>query len=311
MPHRNCFRLLLALLLVLTQPLEAREPTRLSEIVLLDWRQLPLDEINGLRPTELSGLAWHAERARLYAVSDRGRLFTFALQTDEQRILTLVPLAGTSIGGGLSINAESLVMHSRSGGHPDGGELMLSDERSVDVLVIDTRGRSIAKMPLPAPLTDKSQWHSLNSGVEALAWHTDHGLMAAPQRPLRGMPRDVHRVYAASGRVWAFTAYPRGASSIKAMELIHAERLLVLEKVKLPEGHLTVLRELALQDCAATRPCDAPGAVLSDTRLQADDNFEGLACLDAERCLLVTDSSGASSGRTLLVMVRLVRLAQR
>lgn len=288
-------------------PAQAAEPSRLAGLTLLDIHVLAADDIGGQRPSELSGLAWDHDEAQLHAVSDRGRLFRFSIDIEHGRIAALVPLAGTQIGGVRRPNAEALwLRHGRNGRRGD-GELVLADESAIDALVIDLDGQPKAIEPLPGALRARERWHNASSGVEALAWHDRHGLMAAPQRPLRGSPPGVHHVYSGSGRSWAFTAHRGGRSSIKAIELVDEGRLLVLEKVKLSDGHLTVLRELRLDACASEAPCDAPAALLQDSQLMPDDNFEGMACLDVDLCLLVTDSGGSSSGRSLIALVHITR----
>jgi Esterase-like activity of phytase len=302
-------RLMLVLLTMVAcaTPAQAAEPPRLAGLALLDMRVLSADDIGGQRPSELSGLAWDHDEAQLYAVTDRGRLFRFAIDIAHGRIAALVPLAGGLIGGVRRPDAEALwLRHGRNGRRGD-GELVLADESALDALVIDLEGRPKASEPLPEALRDRERWHDASSGIEALAWHGRHGLMAALQRPLRGSPPGVHHVHAGSGRSWASIAYPGGRSSIKAIEPVDEGRLLVLEKVKLDGGHLTVLRELRLDGCAREAPCDAPAALLRDSQLLPDDNFEGMACVDVDLCLLVTDSGGSSAGRTLIALVRITR----
>lgn len=285
----------------------AAEPPLLAELTLRDIHVLSSDDIGGQRPDELSGLAWDPADARLYAVSDRGRLFTFAVGIERGLIASLVPLTGTLIGGARKPNAEALWLRHGNEGRLSENELVLADEAGIDALIIDCKGQLKGTEPLPQALRDRERWHNASSGVEALAWHGRHGLMAAPQRPLRGSPPGVHHVYAGSGQVWAFTAYPGGRSSIKAVELVDDGRLLVLEKIKQGDAHLTVLRELRLDRCAREAPCNAPAAQLKHSKILPDDNFEGMACVGNDLCLLVTDSGGSSSGRTLLALVQLAR----
>lgn len=295
------------MMVVCAAPSHAADMARLAALALLDVHVLSAVDIGGQRPSELSGLAWDPDEARLYAVSDRGRLFTFALEIEHGRIAALVPLAGTLIGGARKPNAEALWLRRSHNGRPPNGELVLADESEIDAVVLDLKGQPKGREPLPEALRAREKWHNASSGVEALAWHGRHGLVAAPQRPLRGSPPGVHRVYAGSGQVWAFLTYPGGRSSIKAIELVDEGRLLVLEKVKQGDGHLTVLRELRLDGCARDVPCNAPAALLQDSQLLPDDNFEGMACIAIDLCLLVTDSGGSSAGRTLLTLVHLVR----
>lgn len=289
-----------------TPPLLAR-PSQLAGLTLQDTQVIPADDIDGQRPIELSGLAWDPVASHLYAVSDRGRLFKFSLQVRSGRMTRLMPLSGAQIGGARKPNPEALWLRQGQQGRRGDGELVLADESSIDALIVDHQGQPKRSEALPEPLREPARWHDATSGVEALTWHPLHGLMAAPQRPLRGSPPGVHQVYARSGQVWAFVAHPGGPSSIKAIELVDPGRLLVLEKVKQGAAHLTVLRELALDGCPREAPCAAPAALLQDPRIGPGDNFEGLACIDREQCLLVTDSGGSSAGRTLLALVHLVR----
>jgi len=293
---------LLALTLLLAAMGAAAQAQPLAAATVSDLRVLPDDRIDGERPSELSGLAWDADAQRLVAVSDRGRLFSFALTVEADRITTLAPHFGGRIGGGTKVNAEALALRV-SGGRVD---LVVADEGAAQALVIDGAGRFRGHEPLPEALRDPAARHGDNSGVEALGWHPGHGLIAAPQRPLRDTAPGVHRLYAA-GRSWAFRAHPGGRSSIKDLVVLDTRRVLVLEKVAQDHGHLTLLREVDLDACAPTAPCDAPAALIRDARLQPEDNFEGLTCLDTERCLLVTDNGGSGPTRTLFALLRLHR----
>lgn len=248
------------------------------------------------RIRELSGLEWDARQQRLLAVSDRGWLFT--LKTD-----AATPAVDVVVRRELAeqrVDAEALCLD-------HAGQLHIADEKAAELLRVAPTGSAAAtRGPLPGPLSAPESRQKPNSGVEALACHERYGVIAAPQRALEG-DGSVHMLYASGGRQWAFRADPAGKSTVKALHLIDGQRLLVLEKVATDPLHRTVLRELDLNACPIVAPCNPPVLVVQGGGIEANDNFEGLACRDDTHCWLVSDGDANDGTRTVLAQVTLAR----
>ncbi|MDP3612414.1 MAG: esterase-like activity of phytase family protein, partial [Rubrivivax sp.] len=203
-------------------------------------------------------------------------------------------------------NAESVVVR--------GEQRWVADESRQRVLEVDGQGRVLGEHALPGALSDGAALRSSNSGVEALAHHERYGLVAVTQRPRADDPPGMHVVHAGDATRRHIAMQPGGRSTLKAADL-RGNRLRLLEKLDpdVPGAPLRfVLRELDLaRACDAAAPCPGPAWELDDPRL-AGHNLEGLACLDDEYCVLVSDSAGPSAARpTLFVLVRLPAVPRR
>lgn len=271
----------------------------------LDVTELPA----AAGPREISGLAWGPDGRSLYAVSDRGRLWRLApdIGRDDAGQLRLrldTPPQRIELAAGLRPNAEALAWRAPDAAAPDGG-LLIADELTHQALLVDVQGKHLNTLPLPGSAPSKTKGGA--SGVEAMAWHPQHGLLAALQRPPSGADKGVHLLHGGDGRTWGFVA--AGArSSLKALE-VAGDALWVLEKLDQGKTHQTLLRRLSPQACAPQQLCESARITIADSRLRADDNFEGLACRPDGLCVLASDDGGGrpGTGRTMLVLVQLPR----
>lgn len=258
---------------------------------------------------ELSGLAWMPQARALMAVSDRGQLWRLPVEWSgpagalRLHLGTPTPARALDTAGAPPPNAEALAWRpATASGAP--AVLLVADEAQHRVLAIDPEGQVLQTLPVPGPADQAARLRGANAGIEALAWHPALGLIAAPQRPVKGADATLHRLHAAGGPHWDLrNAGPR--SSLKALEVLDASTLLVLERTGVGRSQQAVLRPLVLAGCGGDRVCDAPALVLSHPALQGRDNFEGLACVGDGLCLVVSDDGG--TGRTRLLLVRLRR----
>jgi hypothetical protein len=268
---------------------------------LLQALPVPATASAGVKPRELSGLAWSPDGQTLAAVSDRGRLFRWQVRWSQGLIDGLQPLSvHTLVHDGQVLNAEALAWQTLP--TLPAPTLVVADETAPQVWPVSPDGVLGPGQALPAPLRDSRARRGSNNGVEGLAWHPVHGWLAAPQRPLAGSPVDVHRLYAADGVHWDLrAAAPR--SHIKALELLPDGQLLVLERFKQGDAHQHVLRRVDLARCRGVQPCTPPAwAVRVPAAAPPTLNLEGLACLDNRRCLLVSDDGGQTGSGWFLLL---------
>lgn len=275
----------------------------------LDAVDIPKTGVEGEEVTELSGLAWDGDAKLLYAVSDAGVLHRFRLTLAGDRIQGVEHVSATPIsapmGEGMLENAEGLAAVAGDNGLPDDTELLVAFEDGPAIARFMPDGTWIANVALPEPLADPANYAKKNSRLESVAFEVAHGVLTAPERPLRGEPPSLHKIYATDGATWAFkAAEPDGR--IKAIETLASGNLLVLERTETEGGERAAhLRYLDLAQCAANVECTAPDlAVSPDPRLI--DNFEGMTRLSDDLFLIVTDRRKKDVEATRLVLFKLV-----
>ncbi|MGE0237464.1 MAG: esterase-like activity of phytase family protein [Parvibaculaceae bacterium] len=279
--------LALAATLLATASAGAAEP----KLTALGRTEIPATGRDSARIDELSGLAWDADEKLLYAVSDRGVLHHFRLRLDGEKITGIEhvfsgPLAAP-MANATATNAEGLAAVHGDDGKPGNSELLIAFEDGPGIARFTPRGQWIGDVALPAPLADAKNYAKKNSRLESVAFDKTHGVLTAPERPLRDEPPSLHKIYAADGATWAFEAsQPDGR--LKAIETM-AGGFLVLERTAAEGGLRTAhLRYFDLAACAAGGHCAAPDLSVPSDPLLAD-NFEGLARLSDELFLLVAD----------------------
>lgn len=283
-------------------------PLRHAEV--LDILVMPHALPAGQRLREVSGLAWDVLANQLVTVSDRGVVARWMLDIDRRRLVSAWPVHAQRLLPAARVNAESIDVQPAPPGQPaSAGRLLVADEAAHRVLVADWRGAAGAApaMPLPGPPPATSGRHA-KDGIEAIAWHPRHGLLAVRQHALAAAgSADVHHVMAADGRRWALRATPGGRASVKALHRVDDTRLLLLEKLTGDGRRRLLLRELDLDTCAADEPCDGATAEIDRRTFDVDDNFEGLACLDESLCLIASDDGRLAAPRTVLALLLLSR----
>ncbi|MCW5636169.1 MAG: esterase-like activity of phytase family protein [Rubrivivax sp.] len=286
------------------------DASRLRRVDVLDTVVLPAALPGGQRLREVSGLAWDVHAHQLVTVSDRGLVVRWMLDIDRRRLVSAWPVHAQRLLPAGRVNAESIEVLPAPPGQPaSASRLLVADEAGHRVLVADWRGAAGAapELPLPGP-PPATAGRLANDGIEAIAWHPRHGLLAVRQHGLAAdRQADVHRVVAADGRHWALRATPGGRASVKALHLVDDTRLLVLEKLTGGGQRRMLLRELDLRACASDAPCEAAAAEIDRRTFDADDNFEGLACLDASLCLIASDDGRHAQPRTVLALLWLER----
>ena len=258
--------------------------------------------IDGLVPSELSGLAWDADEQLLYAVSDRGQLFHFQLTLDGTRLRAVKPVYAAPLlpAGGkalASMNAEALALINADNGKRGDTQLVVALENGPSLMRFTPQGRALGEVPLPAPLRDPAAYRSGNKGLESVSVHPKHGFVTAPQSPLKTQPEGMHRIYATDGSEWAFAAGERGA--VKGIETLADGSLLVLERQGKGKAVVPVLHRIDPAACASGAAC---GTAITLAGLAPGDNYEGLARLSDRLFLMVSDDGGNGKRPTRLVL---------
>ncbi len=278
-----------------------------AQAQVLDQVVIAADPVDGLAPSELSGLAWDGDEQLLYAVSDRGHLFHFELALDGTRLrqakplraMPLLPWAGSSAR---RLNGEGLAVSGADNGVRGDTQLIVALENGPRLMRYTPQGRPVGEVPLPAPLQDPAAYRSANSRLEAVSPHPQHGFVTAPQRPLKAQPQDTHTVYASDGAQWTMPAGEQG--SLKAIETLPDGSLLVLERQGKGKAVAPLLRRIGTGACGARGAGCKVGDAVRLPGLAPGDNFEGLARIAPNLFVMVSDDGGDASRPTRLVLFR-------
>jgi hypothetical protein len=277
---------------------------------------LPADtRVDGILVSEISGLTWDPEAQVLYAISDSGNLFRFRLAMENGALRAVVPVSAVAMqrlpgekGKPTALDAEGLALRKVQAGDRQRVELLVATEGMPKVWRVDPAGTVLGELPLPAQLTDAKRYEARNTMLEAVAVHPAHGLLVAPERPLRGEdPLNGHRIHA-HDRHWNIEAFDPLDSRLKAMEVLENGQLLVLERAGSGKRMVNALRRTDLNACNAPATCAAQTLVHID-RDGGAENFEGMAYLGRQQVLLASDNRGKKHSDTVFLLVDLSQFA--
>ncbi len=288
-------------------------PVNPDALTVLDHHVIPRGaRVDGLKITELSGLAWDEDEQLLYAVSDKGRVYHFRLKIKDDLIESVTPVFGAKLRNAkgkklkkYQRDAEGLMVWNASNGKKGDTQLIISLEGKPRLVRFTPQGRMIADIAVPKPLRDRHRLRKSNSGLESVTYHNSYGLMTAPEESLKGQPKNLHTVYAAK-KQWSFMAYPAPNSSITALEMIEGtNELLVLERAwnGVLEPMVISLRRVNLDECSDEGECKAENLKVFSSVLSVD-NFEGMTAIGNNRYLIVSDDGKSDLLRTLLTLFK-------
>lgn len=268
--------------------------------------------IAGLPVGEVSGLAWDADEQLLYAVSDQGRLIHLHVEREGERLLAVKPVAAfalvdeaSGVGStpsGKRFNAEGLAVQGAGNGRRGDSQLVVAlEEKPPQIARFSPAGVLHDRLAVPPPADDIAHYRKKGRGLESVVMHPDHGVMTAPEAPLKDSPAALHTIYA-KGQAWSFTRHAPD-SRLKGIEVLPDGRLLVLERSRPGPAKNVQVASLRRVDLAH---CDAQG--VCQTRLIAKlpagpENFEGLTLLDARHALIASDNGGQPEQGTTFVLV--------
>lgn len=275
---------------------------------------LPAAAADGTPLGEISGLAWDADDALLYAVSDQGRLYRLRLERQGGTLRTLRlldsaalvdPVSGEGRAeSGRHFNAEGLALQRSSDGQPGNTDLVVAlEERPPQIGRFSPTGQLLGRIPVPPPADDAAHYRKKNRGLESAAMHPQYGLVTAPEAPLKGRPEQLHTVYA-QGHAWSFARH-MDDSRLKGLDVLPDASLLVLERSRpgpAKDVQLASLRRVDLARCDAQGVC--PAQLLAQLPA-GPENFEGLALLDARHALIVSDNGKQAESGTTFVLITL------
>lgn len=277
---------------------------QLKGITLLDQKVLEFKEIDGVKFSEISDLAYDSKEKKLYFVSDEGKLFVFdASFTD--KIERLHAVSGFTL---LKKNGHKFRKwrHDSEGLAMDNqGALYVSFEGRAKVGRFEKNGRMVKEYQLPKKLRDPSNYRSRNKSLEALAWHSKYGLLTAAEWPLKHKKKKEQTIYALNGKVWHFKAEEEQKSAVVAMEVMDDGNIMVIERsfIDIIHPFIVTLKKVYLNRCITKkRMCQSKTLVkMNSHKGWLIDNFEGLTKVGKHRYVMVSDDNDNFLQQTLLV----------
>jgi hypothetical protein len=299
--------LICASALFTAHPVQAAPPV--PQVEVLDTVTLGEPRIDGLKIAELSGLAHDPKTGRLYAVSDKGRLFGFALDVTGGKLVRLEPMSGHNLvaaKGALmndqGFNAEDIAL-------AEDGTLLIVSETGPRIARFSITGTWLEDLAVPAALRDPATQRSPKDGLESLALHPSLGLLTAPEEPLAARTRTTHTLYAQSGGQLSYDTSAIGSTSIKAMTALPDGRLMILERDVGPDGGLiTWLRALDPAHCVSGQLCPTQAAKVTLAGV-SDADFEGLVYLAEGLFLIVSDDKIGKDHRSIFALLKLLPMS--
>lgn len=293
---------------------ETKLGDRLGRLHFLGMLELPDISQNGVRLSQLSGLAWDEDDGILYAISDKGALFHLRPQFKDKvltgiSLLKAVPLRELKSDKPLKRlvqDFEGLNILNGRDGRKGNAELVVSTEGIPQVLRFNVDGQMTGNYPMIAPLNNRKNYRNTNKMLESVCISPTHGVITAPETPLNGEQEHYTRLFSLSGPSWL---YPLDSGNrITDIECRNQNEVLVLQQNFLHGfGQITVmLKRVRLTPVPVSGPL-APETIFtldSQSGFQLD-NFEGLAHHRGGRFFMVSDNNDLFIQRTLLMYFEL------
>ncbi len=295
----------------LAESVHAPQPAaRLRPLGMLD---LPDPKVNGLRLSQLSGLAWDDDDGVLYAISDKGALFHLRPQFRDGRLtgldlLKAVPLRdaeGKPLKGKRADSEGLDILNGRNGRSGD-AELVVSFERLPRIARFRPDGTWLSDYPLPAPLNERKNYRGDNKMLESVCVDEKLGVLTMPEKPLVNEREGINRVYRLDGRSWPIPLLGKLLPS--EIECLGDGRVLILERDVGVIERAVALRIATLAGEGDSTASMETVAVLNSLEGYRLDNFEGLARHKGNRFFMVSDNNDLFVQRTLLLYFEITGL---
>ena len=280
-------------------------------IKILDQKELSFTHINGVKFAELSDVAYDRKTQSLYAVSDKGILYSFDAKFS-QKIERLKPLRASKLKNKRAKRFKKWKRDSEGLALDGKGKLFISFEGKAKVAWFHKNSQAFAKLirkeRIPRVLKDTKNYRSKNKSLEALAWHSRYGLLTATEWPLKKDDKKRQTIYALSGKQWHFKAEPERRSGLVAMEVMDDGNILVLERsyTSMLNPLVVTLKKVYIKGCKQGL-CKTKVLLKMNSHKGWDvDNFEGLAKVGKHRYVMVSDNGDNFFQKTLLVYFEVV-----
>ncbi len=274
------------------------------------------DMLNDVSVAGLSGIAWDQDENRLYAVSDLGDIYHFNISIvnhiiQDVKLIAAYPLRDKSdkrLKGKLN-DAEGLdVVNARNGIAGD-TELIVAYERRPRVAIHSPHGVWSGTITLGQSLASKENYNKPNKSLETVLVHGKYGLLLVPEVAMSGQNQLHHTIFNPSGdQSWSFRTGLGDVASFSGMEELGSGDLLVLERTfdNISKPFEIILRRVKFAGCESGGVCEAETLMTLSSQENLDlDNFEGLAKIDDDRYLMISDNNENKTQQNLLSLILL------
>lgn len=297
----------------LSQNLKAGD--RVGQFRFLGMLELPDVTHEGVRLSQLSGLAWDDDEGILYALSDKGGLFHLQPQFKDDKLTGVKLLRSLTLREpgtdkplrGWRIDAEGLDIVNGRNGRKGDAELIISMERVPHITRYRPDGYAIARLTPPAPINDADAFRSPNKMLEAVCKDSERGVLTMPEVPLTNERKGYNRIFSLDGPSWFYPV--ASGERITAMECPGDGAVMVLhQNYQNPLGRIvTTLKRVRLTSGSSNQSLTPETIVALDNEQGFQiDNFEGLARHKGNRFFMVSDNNDIFIQRSLLIHFELI-----
>ncbi len=269
------------------------------KINILDSKELVFGKFSGIEVCELSDLSYDSKT--LYALSDRGYLYHFDIQLDQNNIKEVELKKAFKLKSKNEKALKKGKIDSEGMVYVD-GSLVISFEHEPRVEQFSLDGNKEKSIKIDKNLRNIKKYQDENKALEAVAYNKKYGVVTAPEQPLRGENSKFHTLYG-KNNTWEFPA----CGSITALEFMDENTILVLERdfSKKNLQFIVTLSKVHLDKCEKQRCESEVLATLDSKQGWKIDNFEGLTKVRENTFLMISDDNGMFFQKTLLVLFEL------
>ncbi len=276
-------------------------------ITLHTLMQLSNITVDGVKVSELSGLAWDDDDGRLYALSDNGFVLHLRPEFENNQLTDMHVLSGYPLrdqsGKPLRYkpsDSEDLTLLNDHNGVPGDTRLVVCFERIPRLIEYRTDGRETANITLPAPLADIKNYRRENQSLEAVTKHEQYGIITGPEMPLTGHPEGMLQLFSTHGQQWSFPAQDTYYGALVAMTTMPDGSLLALERAfggLFPTVEISLHRVMLEEQHAKS---ELIYTFKPDNGI-LNDNFEGITRYRDNSYFMISDDNNHPLKRTILV----------
>lgn len=265
-------------------------------IKILDAKELQYQAFEGLDVRELSAIAY--KDSILYALGDKGVLFHFDMEIENKKIKKL------SLAKAMKLKNKDGAVLKKSHRDSEGlcfieNDLLISFEKKARVDQYSRLGIKIKKQKIHKDLRKIKRYRSENKALEAVAYNKKYGVLTAPEKSLSGLDKKVHTLYSNTD-TWTFPAL----GSISALEFMSKHTVMILQR----KFHTITRRRVIILSSLNLKTSQYEViAKLDSVNGWNLDNFEGLAKVDKDTYLMISDDNDSFFQKTLLVLFEVLK----
>lgn len=271
------------------------KPTYMKSSKFMSIKILDSKELNFKSTRELSDIA--LDRNTLYAIGDKGYLYTFKISLKDNKIKKLKLKSETKLKNSKGKDLKKSKSDSEGLAFM-GNDLLISFEKKSRIELYTKGGIKIKSIKIAKALQNIKNYRAKNRGLEAVTYSDKYGVITAPEVPLNSNNKRVHVIYS-KNRTWSFSA----SGSITSLEFINSDEILILQREsKKNHNYDITLTKLNLTTCKSEEI-----AILKSKKGWKTDNFEGLTKVSKNKFLMISDNQNSKHQKTLLVLFELLK----